>query len=174
MTKRIVLIALAMMMALPIAGCKKKQNNTSSEEVSSVVSEVSEPEKTEEPETKDTPDTVDTPESPDLSQKEEYISPFEFPYEIADIKGALEEYGEQKGMTFNGTLTMKDAKSVIKIETRSAVNGRVLEAWCKDEIDDILTLAKNNGLSPNDVNFNIAINESSRYDGEYDITIYSK
>lgn len=171
MKRKIIVIALAAVMVLPFAACTKKQDSTSSVSsaaVSSVVSEVAKPEETE------TADTPDTPESPDLSQKEEYLSPFEFPYKTIDIKDELEEYGEKKGMIFNGTLTMQDAKSVVKIETRSAVNGRVLEAWCKDEIDGILSLAKSNGLSPADIGFNIAVYESSRYDGEYDITIYSK
>lgn len=173
MTKRIVIIALAAAMALPLAGClkkKEKEDVSSSEDNSSVVSIV-EQEKSETPDTHYTPDT---PESPDFSQKEEYVSPFEFPYEPSDIKNVLEEYGEEKGLRFNGTLTMTDSKSVTKVETKGAVNGRVLETWCKKEIDDIITLAKNNGLTAFDIEFNIAVCESSRYDGEYDITIYSK
>ena len=173
MTRKIIAITLAAVMVLPFSGClkkKEKDDASSSEDNSSVVS-VAEQEKSETPDTLDTPDT---PVSPDFSQKEEYISPFEFPYEPSDIKDVLEEYGEEKGLRFNGTLTMQDAKSVTKLETRSAVNGRVLETWCNEEIDDIIALAKNNGLTAFDIEFNIAVYESPRYNGEYDITIYSK
>lgn len=172
MTKRIVLIALAAVLLLPFTACRKKEQNDISpaEDNSSIVS-VAEQKQSD---VTDESDTPDTPESPDFSQKEEYISPFEFPYEPSDIKDELEDYGTEKGLRFNGTLTMKDAKSVTKVETRGAVNGRVLETWCQNEIDDIITLAKNNGLSPYDVEFNVAVYESSRYDGEYDITFYSK
>lgn len=173
MTRKIIAITLAAIIILPFSGClkkKEKEDVWSSEDNSSVVSIV-EQEKSETPDTLDTPDT---PESPDFSQKEEYISPFEFPYEPSDIKDALEDYGTEKGLRFNGTLTMQDAKSATKVETRSAVNGLVLEAWCKSEIDSIITLAKDNGLSAYDVEFNVVVYESSRFDSEYDITFYSK
>ncbi len=180
MRRKIIAISLLTVMLLSFSACLKKKEDAVSSvpDTSSVVSsEPAEPIKTDtpdEPDTIDTPDTPDSPETPDFSQKKEYISPFEFPYEPTDIEDELEEYAEEKGLRFNGTLTMRDAKSVTKVETRSAVNGRILETWCQNEIDDIITLAKNNGLSAYDTEFNVVVYESSRYRGEYDITFYSK
>lgn len=173
---KIIAIALTTVMVITFASCTKKQDDTSSvssAEVSSVVTEALVYE-----EAVDTPDTTaagdifETLDSPDFSQREEVISPYKFPYEPDDLKEDLIDYGSSLGLRFNGKLTMQTATSVVKCETRSAVNDKVLETWCKNEIDDIATLAKSSSIPLNEVEFNITVIKSSKYDGEYDITVY--
>lgn len=173
MTKKITAIALLAVMVLQLTACGKKDKEevSSTEETSSIVSES--PEVKETADTVDTPDILETLDTPDFSQREEVISPYEYPYEPDDLKEELIDYGSSIGLSFNGTLTMKTATSVTKCETRSAVNGTVLETWCKSEIDDIATFAKSSNIPLPDVEFNIMVVNSAKYDGEYIITIYS-
>lgn len=173
MNKRIISILIAALTALTLTACgKEKEEETTSsvEETSSIAETIS----SEEPaETQDTPDIADTLDSPDFSQREAVVSPYTFPYIPDDLKEDLIDYGNSIGLTYNGYLTMQSSTATTKIETRSAVNERVLEAWCKDEIDDVATLAKNNNIPLNEIEFNITVIESAKYDNEYDITLYS-
>lgn len=168
--KKITTVLLITALLLQLTGCLTKKADTESvqtdEEESSVSSESSES-------STSNPIPADV-ETADVSTKDTAVSPFDFPYDTDEIEMYLEDYAESLGMVYNGTITLADAKSVTKIQTREAAGGDALKKWCEDEIDDILLMARVCGISANNVNFCYSITDSAKYDYEYDITIFAK
>lgn len=168
--KKAVIIFLTAAILLQLSGCLTKKADTDesqSEEVKSSVSSSSTD--------SDISDFIPTDvETADISTRDMALSPFDFPYDTNEIGTHLEDYAEGLGMVYNGTITLADAKSITKIQTREAASGDVLKRWCEDEIDDALLIARSCGISANNVHFCYSITKSAKYDYEYDITILAK
>lgn len=168
--KKITTIFLITALLLQLTGCLTRKSDTESVQTDGEESSVSS-ENTKSITSNPIPADVETA---DVSTKDTAVSPFDFPYDTDEIEMYLEDYAESLGMVYNGTITLADAKSVTKIQTREAVSGDALKKWCEDEIDDILLMAHVCGISANNVHFCYSITDSAKYDYEYDITIFAK
>lgn len=116
--------------------------------------------------------TSDTPDSPDKPKK--VLSPYDYPYDTEKIKADLIAYGEELGLYYDDTVTMKTATSITNNQTRAAANGKVLEKWCKKDLDSIEKLAAYQNYDIEEIGFNIIVYDSPDYDGEYIIGIYAE
>lgn len=157
--KVIAVLAAALLIAALPTGCKKENEEASSSEAVQTTAAVSEIDK---PETADTPDSA------------EELSPYDFPYDIEQVKLELIEYGEQLGLIYDDSVTMKNATSIVNNNTKAAANGAALERWCKQDIDSIIKIAHYQNVALDRIGFNIVIYDSPSYGGEYIIGIYSE
>ena len=85
----------------------------------------------------------------------------------------LLSYGEELGLYFDDSVTMKNATSISNNQTKAAANGAALEKWCKKDLDSVEKLAKYQNIDVEEVGFNIIIYDSPNYDGEYILSLSS-
>lgn len=166
MNKKFLSVVLAAVMLTAFSACGKEKNNETESNVidtdttvSSAASEVSSK-------------AAATPDTPDKPKK--VLTPYDYPYNTEKLKADLISYGEELGLYYDDSVTMKNATSISNNQTKAAANGTALEKWCKNDLDGIEKLAKYQNIDIDEVSFNIIIYDSPNYDGEYIIGIYAQ
>lgn len=153
----------AALLLLMVGGCSEKNSPDKSDIQESTVSQDSSQSRNE----KEKLETTDTPEIPEPD-------PYDYPYNMDEVRNDLIEYGESLGLYFDEDVTMKNATSIVNNQTKAAVNGKALKNWCRQDIDSIVNIAHYQNVELDRIGFNIIIYDSPNYAGEYIIGIYSE